>query len=78
MEIWIGIDMTKQEFVTKLKDLNLSVADFAEMVGLHPASVRSFNDEKRPVPDWIDSWMQNYEKARALDELLALIEKFRR
>ncbi|QCD52526.1 hypothetical protein [Campylobacter sp. RM16192] len=69
--------MTKHEFTSKLKAMNLSVADFAATVGLNPASVRSFNDEKRPVPDWIESWLANYEKAKAFDELLDLLEKFR-
>jgi hypothetical protein len=69
--------MTKQEFTMKLKELNLSVAEFSDIVKLHPASVRSFNDEKRPVPEWIDSWLKYYEKSMAFDELLAVMEKFK-
>ncbi|MBE3021322.1 hypothetical protein [Campylobacter sp. 7477a] len=61
--------MTKQEFTSKLKELGLSVVEFSDMVGLNPASVRSFNDEKRPIPQWIDSWIELYEKSKCYTEL---------
>ena len=28
------------------------------------------------IPGWVDSWLENYEKGKTLDELLAIIKKY--
>jgi len=36
-------------------------------------TVNNWNDENRPVPPWVKSWLDNYVKAKDMDSLLFLI-----
>jgi hypothetical protein len=61
--------MKKEELNAKLKQLDLSVSQFADMIGFNPATIRSFNDEKRPVPFWIEGYLSLYEKSKSYEEI---------
>lgn len=68
--------MNKQEFDDRLKQIGLSRTEFSNMTKLAYSTVGNWHDEKKPVPGWVDSWLDNYEKAKELDSILQLIKKF--
>lgn len=53
--------MTKKDFDEALKNIGLSRQDFCNITGLAYSSVSNWNDEKKPIPAWVDSWIQNYK-----------------
>ncbi len=67
--------MTKEEFTNTLKELGLSKKEFAGLSNMAYMSINNWSDPARPVPGWVDSWLINYKKAKAFDDLVALIEK---
>lgn len=68
--------MLKKDFDKKLDDLKLSRKDFADLTGLAYSSVSNWHDEKKPVPSWVGSWLENYQKARDLDTAVAIFEPY--
>lgn len=65
--------MLKQDFDNKLKLLGLSRSDFSDLSGVsYLGTVTKWDDEKRPIPSWVESWLENFgyrlrfEKIRAL------------
>ncbi|EDP3961194.1 TPA: hypothetical protein ACV1MI_000927 [Campylobacter jejuni] len=70
--------MLKREFDEKIKSLGLTRQDFCNITGLAYSSVSNWNDNNKPIPIWVDSWLINYEKSLALDELLNIIEKYKK
>ncbi|EAL5787181.1 hypothetical protein FYV83_07420 [Campylobacter coli] len=70
--------MLKKEFDEKIKSLGLTRQDFCNITGLAYSSVSNWNDNNKPIPIWVDTWLLNYEKSLALDELLNIIEKYKK
>ncbi|ECR2482248.1 TPA: hypothetical protein R8E34_001117 [Campylobacter coli] len=70
--------MLKREFDEKIKSLGLTRQDFCNITGLAYSSVSNWNDNNKPIPIWVDTWLLNYEKSLALDELLNTIEKYKK
>ncbi|EPU8950292.1 hypothetical protein ACV0NZ_001567 [Campylobacter jejuni] len=68
--------MLKKEFDEKIKSLGLTRQDFCNMAGLAYSSVSNWNDNNKPIPIWVDSWLLNYEKAKVLDEISKSIKPF--
>ncbi|HED6026149.1 TPA: hypothetical protein R5V90_001256, partial [Campylobacter coli] len=62
----------------KIKSLGLTRQDFCNITGLAYSSVSNWNDNNKPIPIWVDTWLLNYEKSLALDELLNTIEKYKK
>lgn len=67
--------MTYDEFGNKLKELKLSRDDFSKMVGMSYNSVANW--KLKEIPSWVEPFLYHYEKGLKLDELLAIIEKYR-
>ena len=68
--------MKKQEFDKLLKDINLTRQEFAELTKLSYGAVSNWNDEKKPVPGWVESWLKNYIKAKVSDEVIKTVKPF--
>ncbi|BCD62648.1 hypothetical protein NitYY0826_C1530 [Nitratiruptor sp. YY08-26] len=65
--------MTNEEFKQLLKKAGLkSKKDFANLLGIKPQSVHSWGTTK-PFPYWVESWLQNYIKAKTLDNVKDVI-----
>lgn len=62
-----------QDFESTLKRLDLSKADFAKMVGAVYNGVINWN-VRGQTPKWVQSWLENYEKARKFDKIKELIK----
>lgn len=72
-----GLEMLKKEFDERIKTLGLSRQDFCNITGLAYSSVSNWNDKDKPIPTWVNSWLENYQKGKELDFLLELIEKYK-
>ncbi len=57
--------MTVEAFNRTLKDLRLGKKEFAETTGVNYTGVSAWHDDKRPIPSWVESWLDNYRKAKA-------------
>lgn len=68
-----GDKMDIQDFESTLKRLDLSKADFAKMVGAVYNGVINWN-VRGQTPKWVQSWLENYEKARKFDKIKELIK----
>ncbi|MBF7060291.1 hypothetical protein IY972_05140 [Campylobacter volucris] len=53
--------MLKKEFDEKIKNLGLKRQDFCGITGLAYGSVSNWNDNNKPIPFWVDSWLENYK-----------------
>ncbi|EAJ5223078.1 hypothetical protein CQ309_08250 [Campylobacter coli] len=69
--------MNYDEFENKLKSISLSKKDFSEMVKMSYTGVTNWR-QTNSIPGWVNSWLINYEKSLALDELLNIIEKYKK
>ena len=50
--------MTKKEFDECLERFGLTRQLFAQFTGLSYGSVTNWNDDKKPVPSWVGSWLR--------------------
>ena len=64
--------MDIQGFENSLAGLKLSKKDFAKMVGAAYNGVVNWN-VRGQTPAWVDSWLENYEKARKYEQIKRLI-----
>ena len=58
--------MSIEEFDVMLKKASLSKKEFARLTGLNYNSVTNWSGTRR-VPTWVDSWMENYIKVKAVE-----------
>lgn len=61
--------MTKEEFKEELKKLGISKKEFAKLSGTAYITVNNWNDSNKPIPKWVESWLQNYIKAQTYEEV---------
>lgn len=61
--------MKKQEFDKILKDIDLTRQEFANLTNMSYSSVSNWHDEKKPVPGWVQSWLDNYVKAKSYSDV---------
>ena len=73
LKITKGDKMDIQDFESTLKRLDLSKADFAKMVGAVYNGVINWN-VRGQTPKWVQSWLENYEKARKFDKIKELLK----
>ena len=65
--------MDYQTFKTKLKECNLNIKQFAEICDLNPNAISINWRSKNETPKWVDTWLDNYQKAKTLDNLKTII-----
>ncbi len=68
--------MNKQELTEKLDEINLSKKDFAELANISYNTVNNWNDTNKPVPPWVESWLNNYIKAKVSDDIIEAVRPF--
>lgn len=61
--------MKKQEFDETLKKIGLSRQEFADMTELAYSTIGNWHDEKKPVPSWVKSWLDNYVRAKSYNDV---------
>lgn len=75
-KVKFGNKMTKKEFDNTLKEIGLSRNEFAEMTNLAYSTIGNWHDEKKPVPGWVKSWLENYIKAKDIDTIAETIKPY--
>ena len=65
--------MNYQDFKSKLKECGLTIKKFAEICGLSADSISVSWREKGKTPQWVDTWLDNYLKAKTLDNVKDVI-----
>ncbi|PAF50428.1 hypothetical protein [Helicobacter sp. 13S00477-4] len=61
--------MKKSELTIKLNHIGISKKEFSELADISYNTVNNWNDRDKPVPTWVASWLENYQKAKCYDEL---------
>jgi len=66
--------MTREEFIVKLKELNISIKEFSMISDVPYSTINNCgakaNDKIIPVPKWITPFLEHYEKSRKYDHLI--------
>lgn len=62
--------MIKEEFDKILKSIDLDRKVFAELTNISYNTVNNWNDNKKPIPNWVESWLNNYKKSIILDNII--------
>lgn len=68
--------MKKAEFEERLKAFNLTKKDFSTLTGLAYSSIANWHDEKKPIPTWVGSWLDNYKYKYLCDKIKLEFDKF--
>ena len=64
--------MQYDAFEAMLGAVNLSKKEFAELVKMNYTSVTNWKQSDN-VPEWVESWLENYDKARKFDNAVCLV-----
>lgn len=67
--------MKKEELTRILEEIKLSKKEFASLCSISYNTVNNWNDENRPVPPWVSSWLENYIDKKRFDTIKALIKE---
>lgn len=68
--------MAKIDFDNTLKKIQLSRQDFSNMTNTAYSTVSNWHDEKKPIPGWVKSWLENYIKAKDTDKIAEAVEPY--
>ena len=60
--------MDNNKFVKLLKESNLNKKQFSEKTKLAYSTVGNWATSNN-VPDWVESWLENYNKVKAYDDI---------
>ena len=66
--------MLKKDLISKLKKLGLTKKEFASLVHIPYNTVNNWSDEKRPIPSWVEPWLENYIQMKELEQKIELSE----
>lgn len=61
--------MKKEKFNQILKNIGLSRQEFADITKLSYGAVSNWDDEKKPIPGWVESWLDNYIESKSYNEI---------
>lgn len=66
--------MDNLDFENKLKALNLTKRDFSELCGGSYNNIAGWK-QKGKTPEWVESYLEFYEKAKKYDAIVANLPK---
>lgn len=61
--------LKKDDFDETLKKLGITRQAFANMTDLAYSTISNWSDDKKPIPGWVDSWLENYIKAKSYEDV---------
>lgn len=67
--------MDHLEFEKLLKEAGITKKRFAEMADLNYNSVVNWNQNKKGIPTWVRSWIENFIKAKLFENLAAKVKE---
>lgn len=62
--------MTKKDFLLKLKELKLTINDFAEIVKLPVSTLYGWHRDGKDAPAWVEAFIYYYEKAMKYEKII--------
>lgn len=68
--------MLKADLTKILNEINLSKKEFANLSNISYNTVNNWNDENRPVPPWVQSWLDNYIKAQDMNKVIEAVKPY--
>ena len=66
--------MNYEKFEELLNRAKLTKKEFAELVDMNYVSITNWNKSK--IPFWVESWLQNYIKAKISDDIIEAVKPF--
>ena len=67
--------MKKEDFDKILKNIKLSRQSFANMTNLSYSTVGNWHDEKKPIPGWVESWINNYIERSKFENIKKVLKE---
>ncbi|BAF73354.1 helix-turn-helix transcriptional regulator [Sulfurovum sp. NBC37-1] len=67
--------MNKEQLTSMLKGIGLSKKDFAELANISYNTVNNWNDDNKPIPSWVESWLDLYIDNKECKELKQLLQE---
>ena len=68
--------MTKEEFTRRVDVSGLTKKEFAEKADIAYTTVSNWNNDSKPVPSWVESWLDNYAKAQAFEAVASAVKPY--
>ncbi|QSZ43149.1 XRE family transcriptional regulator (plasmid) [Sulfurimonas aquatica] len=59
--------MEYNELTDRLKNLEMTKKKFAEITGQGVTTITNWKGDGKKIPAWVDTWLDNYEKAQAYE-----------
>ena len=59
--------MNKQDFTNLLKQADLNRKEFAAKFDVEYSTILNWGNVGKPFPYWVESWLENYIKAKHFD-----------
>ncbi len=67
--------MNKERFNKLLKEAQITKTDFAKQFKLTVGTVNNWGSSKE-IPYWVESWLENYIKAKVSDDIIKAVKPF--
>jgi len=67
--------MNNDIFVKLLKKADLNKKEFSKKTKLAYSTVGNWTTNNN-IPDWVESWLENYIKAKVSDEVIEAVKPF--
>ena len=68
--------MKKEELTQILDKIGLSKKEFASKCDISYNTVNNWNDDNKPVPPWVSSWLDNFIKAKRMDAVVDAVRPY--
>jgi hypothetical protein len=68
--------MKKEEFDNILKRTGLSRQEFSNITKVAYSTISNWQDDNKPIPLWVDSWFENYIKAKDIDKIIDAVKPY--
>lgn len=68
-----GLKLNYEIFEELLKNAQLTKKEFANLVDMNYTSITNWNKSEK-IPVWVQSWLENYIRAKIADDILDSLE----
>jgi len=67
----------KEELTARIKKLGMTKKEFSNLANIPYSTVNNWRNEKRPVPSWVDSWLNNFTYKAKFEEMQKVLKKIK-
>lgn len=68
--------MTKEKFNELLKVANLTQKELSEKLNTSNQTVNNWGTNGRDIPYWVESWLENYIKAKDIEKIAEAVKPY--